>query len=44
MASEKKNIVSIVMPAYNAGRTIARAINSVLMQSYENWELIIIIK
>ena len=30
------------MPAYNAQETIAEAIESVLFQSYRNWELIII--
>jgi glycosyltransferase involved in cell wall biosynthesis len=30
------------MPAYNAERTIAGAINSILTQTYINWELIII--
>lgn len=30
------------MPAYNAGRFIAETIDSVLAQSYTNWELIIV--
>ena len=34
--------VSIVMPAYNAERTIAAAITSVLAQSFRNWELIVV--
>ncbi|WP_299824562.1 glycosyltransferase family A protein [uncultured Pontibacter sp.] len=34
--------VSIVMPAYNAANTIAESIESVLRQSYQNWELIIV--
>jgi len=33
--------VSIVMPAYNASRTIGYAIDSVLAQSFSNFELII---
>ncbi len=39
-----KNIgmVSVVMPAYNAEKYIGDAINSVLRQSYNNWELIIV--
>jgi teichuronic acid biosynthesis glycosyltransferase TuaG len=32
-------LVSVVMPAYNASRTIAGSIKSVLRQSYANWEL-----
>jgi|JI10StandDraft_1071094.scaffolds.fasta_scaffold77413_3 glycosyltransferase involved in cell wall biosynthesis len=35
-------LVSIVMPAYNVESYIAAAIDSVLNQSWKNWELIII--
>ncbi len=35
-------LVSIIMPAYNAERTIAESIESVLEQDYEDWELIIV--
>jgi glycosyltransferase involved in cell wall biosynthesis len=33
---------SLVLPAYNAGGTLRRAVDSVLVQSYANWELIIV--
>lgn len=34
--------VSIIMPTYNRADVISRAIDSVVTQSYKNWELIII--
>ena len=34
--------VSIVLPAYNADKTIGRAIDSILQQRYGEWELLII--
>lgn len=34
--------VSIIMPSYNTGRFIAETIRSVMAQTYENWELIIV--
>jgi glycosyltransferase involved in cell wall biosynthesis len=34
--------VSIMMPAYNAERYVARAIESVLAQSFSDWELVIV--
>lgn len=37
-----KNLVSVIMPAYNAEEYIAEAINSILSQTYLNWELIIV--
>jgi len=46
MNYKKKNIkpylFSIVMPNYNNSNYIKEAINSVLNQTYENWELIIV--
>lgn len=36
------DLVSIVMPSYNTGPYIAESIQSVLQQSYSNWELIIV--
>lgn len=35
-------VVSIVMPAFNAEKTISESIQSVLSQTYKYWELIII--
>ena len=39
---KKNEIVSIIVPAYNAERTINRCIDSILKQSYGNLEIIII--
>ena len=36
------DLVSIIMPSYNTGRFISETIESVLAQSYSNWELIIV--
>ena len=36
------NLVSIIMPSYNTGRFIKETIESVLKQTYSDWELIIV--
>lgn len=35
-------LISIIMPAYNAEKTISQAITSVIKQSYSDWELIVV--
>lgn len=40
--SNNEELVSVIMPAYNCEKYIIEAINSVLDQTYNNWELIII--
>lgn len=37
-----QSIVSIIMPVYNSGKSAIFSINSVVSQTYSNWELIII--
>lgn len=39
---DSSELVSVIMPAYNAEKTLAAAIHSVLKQTWTNWELIII--
>ena len=38
---ERKTLISIIMPTWNREATIRSAINSVLSQTYCNWELLI---
>ena len=38
----KEDLVSIVVPVYNAEKFISETINSVLNQTYKNWELLLV--
>lgn len=38
----EKNLVSIIMPTYNCAKFIKKTIESVIAQTYKNWELIIV--
>ncbi len=40
--TEYKPLVSIIIPAYNAKLYIAETINSIISQTYQNWELILV--
>jgi len=39
---ENTPLISIVMPAFNAKRFVRESIQSVINQTYLNWELIIV--
>lgn len=38
----KQPLISIIMPVHNAGQFLAPALNSIISQTYTNWELICI--
>ena len=40
--SKNERLVSIIMPAYNCEKYVVEAINSVLAQTYQNWELLVL--
>ena len=42
MKNMEKGLVSVIMPSWNTGMYIAESIRSVIDQTYENWELIIV--
>ena len=39
---KSEDLVSIIMPAFNCGEFIGAAIDSVMQQTYQNWELIVV--
>lgn len=39
---KQKNLVSIITPSYNTSKYITKTIESVLSQTYTNWEMIIV--
>ncbi|MBS9767326.1 MAG: glycosyltransferase family 2 protein [Flavobacteriaceae bacterium] len=41
-STHNSQLVSIIMPLYNCEKYIAETINSVLLQTYTNWELLIV--
>ena len=42
LSEQSKPLVSVIIPAYNAARTICTTINSVLNQTYKNLEVIVV--
>jgi glycosyltransferase involved in cell wall biosynthesis len=40
--SDRKPLVSIVIPAFNRAHLIGETIQSVIDQTYQNWELIVV--
>ena len=42
MENNSKGLVSIVLPIYNGEKYMRQSIESVINQTYMNWELIII--
>ena len=41
-SAEMSELVSVIMPVFNGERFIAQAIDSVLTQTYPQWELIVV--
>jgi len=40
--SMRNNLVSIITPSYNSSRFIVECVNSVISQTFQNWEMIVI--
>ncbi len=40
--SGSQPLVSVIIPTYNRAELVARAINSVIAQTYQNWEILLI--
>ena len=42
MIAQSGRLISIIVPSYNSSQFMAECIDSVLAQTYESWELIIV--
>lgn len=42
MSKKPSPFISVIMPCYNHGKYLSEAIESVITQNYDNWELIIV--
>ena len=40
--TKKNNLVSVIIPTYNRAYSLERTIKSVIDQSYQNWEIIVV--
>lgn len=43
MGSEQERKISIIIPVYNAEKYIGKALESILAQTYKNWEVILVV-
>lgn len=42
MLTDMNSIISIIIPVYNAEKTLSRCVNSILNQTFQDWELLLI--